>query len=110
MTQLWVARAAINEALFREVNERVEELHEQLGSDAAEEQFICECSDSSCTERLTVPLEVYAHVREDPRRFLVKPGHEQGSLESIVERRDGFVVVEKDDPVAVRIVEQASAE
>jgi len=109
MTPLWVARAAINEALFREVNERIEELHTELEADGSAEQFICECSDPACTERVTVPLDVYERVRANPRRFFVKPGHEERSLERVVERDDGFLVVEKDDPTAARIAEQAAA-
>ncbi len=109
MTELWVARAAINEALFREVNERIEELHTELEADGSAEQFICECSDSACTERVTVRLDVYERVRANPRQFLLRPGHEERALEHVVERNDGFVVVEKDDPVAARIVEQAAA-
>ena len=41
------------------------------------------------------PLDVYAAVRTSPTRFLVAPGHEDPSLESIVERHDGFFVVDK---------------
>jgi hypothetical protein len=100
-------RAGRNEALFREVNERVEELHHRLESGDTE-SFVCECPDEACTERLTVPLETYERVRSNPRCFLVVPGHERPQLEQVVERGDGFLIVEKDDPVAGGIAEQTT--
>jgi hypothetical protein len=99
---LWEERAGRNEALFREVNEHVEALSE--GSVAGETGFVCECSDAGCTARLYLRLAVYESARADPRRFLVVPGHE-GDFERIVERGDGYVVVEKEGG-AGRISEQ----
>jgi hypothetical protein len=104
---LWEERAGRNEALFREVNERVEELHDRLESGGTAD-FVCECPDDACTERLTVALETYERVRSNPRSFLVAPGHERPQLEHVVERGDGFLIVEKDDPVAGRIAEQTT--
>ena len=40
-------RLARNEALFREVNERVREVGERAGLDMID--FICECGDADCT-------------------------------------------------------------
>jgi len=100
-------RAGRNEALFREVNERIEELHDRLESGRTE-SFVCECPDGACTERLTVPVETYERVRSNPRRFLVAPGHERPELEYVVERGDGFLIVEKDDPVAGRVAERTT--
>jgi hypothetical protein len=88
---LWEERAARNEALFREANERAEDLLPE-GETAAD--FVCECSDEGCTDRLRVPLGVYEEVRSHPRHFLVLPGH-QNPLDRALERRDGFVIVEK---------------
>jgi hypothetical protein len=34
-------------------------------------------------------------VREHPLRFLVAPGHEDLDSESVVERREGYLIVEK---------------
>ena len=42
-----------------------------------------------------MPLDVYRAVREDPRRFIVVPGHENPEFEEVVERHDRFNVVEK---------------
>lgn len=90
---LWEERAARNEALFREVNEAVENLAAQAPDEAA--GFVCECSDEGCIERLEVPLDIYESARADPRRFLLVPGHET-DVEHVVGRGDGYVIVEKD--------------
>jgi hypothetical protein len=103
----WEERASRNEALFREVNERVEELHGRLESDEGGD-FVCECADDGCTRRIHVPLDTYERVRSDPRRFFVLPGHERLELERVVEERDRFLVVEKSTPVAVEVVESTN--
>jgi hypothetical protein len=97
---LWEERAARNEALFREVNERIAELDLATGGTA---EFVCECSDANCTERIEVPLGTYERLRNDPYQFLVVPGHEQTELEHVVEHGKGFAVVRKDTPTTMRV-------
>jgi hypothetical protein len=91
---LWEERAGRNQALFREVNERVEELH-GARSDEDFADFICECADDACTERIAVPLRVYEEVRANPRRFIIHPGHQHSDLENVVGVEQGFLIVEK---------------
>ena len=93
---LWEERAARNEALFREVNEEVQRLTERLQGDTDRADFVCECSRAECTEWLHVALALYESVRAAPRRFLLVAGLERPELESVVERGDGYVVVEKE--------------
>ena len=90
---LWEERAARNEVVFREVNEQVACLGEGRGG--ANASFVCECADTSCIDRIGVPLDVYEGVRANPRRFIVKPGHERPELERVMDTRDGYLVVEK---------------
>jgi hypothetical protein len=98
-------RAAKNEALFRQVNERVEDLHEQLES-GGKAEFVCECADGTCTEQIALSLVTYQRVRSDPYLFVLAPGHERKDLEQVVERGDGFVIVRKDTPTAAGVVAQ----
>jgi hypothetical protein len=91
---LWEERAARNEALFRDVNEEIRDVDRRFGGAAASE-FVCECANGACIERLPVPLDVYTAVRSEPTRFIVAPGHENSELEGVVERHDRFFVVEK---------------
>ena len=92
---IWEERAARNEALFREVNEQVRAVAAQFGSRPEESSFVCECSDDSCVEKIRVPVAVYERVRQDPRRFLLVPGHDN-EFERVVERAGGYVIVEKE--------------
>jgi hypothetical protein len=89
-------RAARNEALFREVNEQALSITVSQPVDPPETLLIiCECSDDRCTERVSLPLAVYQSVRADPRRFVVVTGHDN-DFERIVERSDGYAIVEKE--------------
>ena len=86
-------RRATTEALFRDVNERIAETAERF--DASGTEFVCECSDPSCTDRIEASLAEYEKVREDPTTFLLAPGHEHQDIERVVSRRGRFHVVEK---------------
>jgi len=88
-------RLALNEALFRETNERVEERVRLFVG--AEELFgiICECASLDCKERITVTQDEYATVRSDPSQFIVKPGHMVDEVEQTVVRNDRFEVIRK---------------
>jgi len=89
-------RLAENEVLFREVNERIEELAATHGDDDHVYEFLCECSNRDCTFRLSVTHAVYVGVRADPRRFIIKPDHYLPEIEHVVDRRDGYWVIEKE--------------
>ena len=71
-------RQARNEAIFREVNERIAQLGQsaQAWSPDGVVEFLCECGvDGGCGERIRMPLEVYEAVRGQDDRFAVRPGH-----------------------------------
>jgi hypothetical protein len=99
-------RLALNEAMFREVNERVEDINQTFASVTGSFDIFCECGDSTCTERVTVPTDVYERVRSDPKRFLLQAGHEDPTVETVVETYEVFVVVEKEGVAVERIAEQ----
>jgi hypothetical protein len=42
-----------------------------------------------------VDPSTFDRVHENPRRFIVAPGHEDLDVESIVESREGYLIVEK---------------
>lgn len=87
-------RLAENEALFREVNERVETLVHQLGPNVPYE-FLCECANADCTFRIELPLSIYQSVRADPRQFVVLPLHYTPEVEDLVVKKDTYWVVRK---------------
>ena len=85
---------ARNEAVFRAVNERIRELGARFGSEGFE--FICECADETCTERVRLTLEQYDHIRALARRFVVVSGHEATPLvERVIFRSPQFSIVHK---------------
>jgi hypothetical protein len=86
-------RRALNEALFRDVNERIAETADAFG--AKQTDFVCECADPSCTDRVSVTLAEYERVRARPTTFLLAPGHDQPDIERVVSERGRFHVVEK---------------
>jgi hypothetical protein len=93
-------RQSRNEALFREVNERIAELGSsaQAWSPDGMVEFMCECgADGGCGERVRVPLRVYERVREQDDRFIVRPGHETPELERAIDWADDYVIVDKVD-------------
>jgi hypothetical protein len=85
------ARFARNEAIFREVNERIEEL---TPSDESLE-ILCECGNPDCREPLKVSVADYERVRKEPTNFLVAPGHAIPAIEEVVAGAEGFEVVRK---------------
>lgn len=84
-------RLTRNQARFREVNERVNQLRPATLSFR---EFICECSDPSCSKSLFVAAGEYDAVRAHPTRFLVAHGHDVPDVERVVFDNDRFSVVE----------------
>jgi hypothetical protein len=83
-----------NEWLFREVNERISAVNEDFDVDGHSE-FLCECGRQTCLETLQLSRSDYERVRTEGDRFIVRPGHEDTSVERVIERHDGFVIVAK---------------
>jgi hypothetical protein len=90
-------RIVQNEALFREVNKRIAELEDRISVPGDLLPLLCECGNVGCTTVIEVEPATFQVVRENQRRFLVAPGHEQAD-ETVVERGTGYFIVEKHDP------------
>jgi hypothetical protein len=97
-----IEKLARTEALFREVNERIAETAARFEAD--ETNFVCECADPRCTHRIGATLEEYERVRDDGDTFLLVPGHEDERVEAVVTVGDDHAVVEKQQPLARRLV------
>jgi hypothetical protein len=99
-------RFARNEALFREVNERIRLLASEWSSDDDDViEFTCECANQACAERISATVADYEFVRSDPRRFLVAPGHIDLEVEDVVTEDDAFWIVEKGGEAAAKATE-----
>jgi hypothetical protein len=88
-------RIGLNEAVFRGVNEELEQLGRRFRRGEGPLELVCECANLRCHERIRVPREAYERVRSDSRLFAVMPGHEEDAVEEIVERAGGYDVVRK---------------
>jgi len=90
-------RVAKNEALLREVNDRIEDVGRRLQvlPDGERLDFRCECGQADCEELISMPVSAYEHVRADNDRFAVVPGHEDAGIERVVERAESYLIVDK---------------
>lgn len=99
---------AKNEALFRDVNEGVARLNERFDvSYTGPEpllEFLCECGNDGCLERIRLTRAEYERVRSDPTHFAIVPGHQFERVDRVVEENERFAVAEKpegEDAVAL---------
>lgn len=88
-------RVGLNEAVFREVNERLEGIATTVLGDADLLDLVCECGDAACAARIRVERAEYERTRADARHFLVATGHVIPAVEVVVRDGEGFQVVEK---------------
>lgn len=100
-------RLAENEAMFRRVNEEIEQIARTHGSGAEHVyEFLCECSNVDCTLRVRLSSTAYEQVRDDPTQFVVAPGHELPEIEEVVFRTGGYQIVRKRGEAAQLAIEE----
>jgi hypothetical protein len=81
--------------LFRQVNDRVRTLNEAFEPILSTGEWVCECADTGCVERLELSVAEYDEIAAHAERFVAIAGHEQLGVDRIVERVNGYVVVER---------------
>ena len=89
-----------NEALFREINERIEDVGTALAPDDVPMEFLCECDDQDCVEKVSATRNEYEAIRAVATHFVVLPGHENPGVEHVVQETERFLVVEKEGEAA----------
>lgn len=99
-------RVGLNEALFRDINERVKDLNETFATFTGSMDIICECGSTSCLERIRIPPAEYEQIRRDATTFAVVTGHEIPDVEEVVEQRRGYDVIRKRAGVPAAMAEQ----
>jgi len=87
-------RAARNQAIFREVNERLEELGDSVNGDDYH-RFVCECATVECVLPVELTIDEYESVRREGSTFVVAVGHVYPDVERVVLEGNRFTVVEK---------------
>jgi hypothetical protein len=93
-------RIGRNEALFREVNERIERVSGALQTGSDTLTILCECGDPSCAEHVETTAAEYERIRNESTLFFVRPGHAKLDVEQVVEHHDQYDVVRKNGEAA----------
>jgi hypothetical protein len=89
-------RAAKNQSLFRDVNERIENIAEGFALVATRTiEFVCECAHPDCSEVIGMTHGEYESIRRFATHFAVKSGHEIPEVEQVVAGNARYIVVSK---------------
>jgi hypothetical protein len=89
-------RAALNQTLCREVNER---RTARVEDPSGRVDFVCECSDIECRGEVSLTIDEYEFIRRNARRFVVTLGHIDRESERLLVVEPGrFAVIEKFGP------------
>ena len=92
----WREQEATNETIFREMNEWTEEANDaRLGLDRAIDVYLCECSDRSCTQPISLWRAEYEAIRAVGIRFALALDHENPEIDRVVSENDRYATVEK---------------
>ena len=94
-------RLGVNEAIFREVNERLEGLAKHFGRDQEESlDLVCECRQATCIQRIAMPRAEYEALRAEDTHFALYPGHAEPEIERVISSHAGYEIVAKEGPAA----------
>lgn len=108
-------RLAENEVLFRKQNEAVlntVKKHAPQGTlDESFPYFYCECSSAFCMEKIAISPRRYEALHRTRKQFIIRPGHEKGTIERVIEETPEYYVVEKyetpPDPAESKLYKKA---
>ena len=92
----WRDQEAINETIFREMNEWTLEANgPNPGTDHRIDTYLCECSDRRCTEPIGLTRGEYEAVRAVPVRFAIALNHENAEIDRVLFENQRYATVEK---------------
>ena len=97
MSPLDQRRAAKNQALFRDLNKRVNDINKAHDLWLTLSDWLCECPGHNCTTRIALTPQQYEAVRANPTYFMVAPSREHlvPDVERVIGRRERYWLVEK---------------
>lgn len=96
-------RIGMNEAVFRDVNERIQDVASTFDLTSEPLDLICECGDAECVARISLTRDEYEAVRADPELFAVSTGHVAPDVEEVVAQHSRYDVVRKNRGVPSQI-------
>jgi hypothetical protein len=87
------AHAGLSEVV-REANREVYLLAVDGGAEPDEElELACACGRPACGEHVLITVEAYLRAHAGPDRFVVFPGHADGSTSAVLDRGPGYELV-----------------
>lgn len=99
-------RLGKNQALFRAVNGEINQIEQTTVGPL---NLLCECASPTCGAYIELTRGEYEAIRQDPAHFFVLPDHVFPEVETIVDDRARYVIVEKFG-AGRRIVETIAAQ
>ena len=99
-------RIGMNEAVFRDVNERIQGVATTFNLTTEPLDMICECGDAGCVQRISLTRGEYEEIRSDATHFAVAAGHQAPDVEEVVDRRGGYDIVRKHRGVPEKIAQE----
>ena len=94
-------RLGLNEAVFREVNERIRGLANLFKwGEPAPLDLVCECRNATCVKRIEMSRTEYEAIRAQATHFALYPGHADPEIERVVSSHKGYDVVAKQGDAA----------
>ena len=110
-------RQVENEAVFRQMNEKVEKSLKKLDKMAKDDgyksdlpidemvlHFYCECADENCRQRIPLTLKKYQELHKNRSKFIVIPGHEVSNIEKVIAEKPMYNEVEKNITPPIGVV------
>lgn len=98
-------RIGLNEAMFREANEQIQDINEAFAEFTNTLVLVCECGSSTCTEQISMTAAEYEAVRAEAAHFAIARGHEKTDVEDVIAQHERYNVVRKKDGLPRRIAE-----
>jgi hypothetical protein len=89
-------RHAWNEATVRRLNESLAEYDRDAGFGEARLDFLCECYQADCRERLVMAASEWTAAHVEPLHYVIAPGHDDTpERELVVARGEVYWTVRK---------------
>lgn len=88
-------RLILNEATQRADNDKARRNLLNILESSDVINFICECSNESCDERIALTNRQFIDLHQSPKEFVIKPDHETVAIENVVVKTPDYFIVRK---------------
>ena len=89
-------RLARNETILRAANREIEHASTEVGEGLASDiEVLCECGRARCDAMLTLTIGEFETAHAEADRFIVARGHQDPEIETVVDDRGAYLIVDK---------------